>query len=557
MPTIADTLEAAARSCDNGNLAEAERLYHEVLKIDPRQALAWQGLGLIARAQGNGAAAIEHLSRAVQLDRVQPTFYNNLGAVLQSQRRLTEAAACYVQAIALKGDYAEAHCNLGSAYKDQKRPSEAIACYTRALELNPELAEAHFNLGVLYQELGENHTDKAIACYQAAIRVRPTYAEAYNNLGAVYKRQDKLDEALACYTRALEFRPNFAEPLNNLGNIFHTQGRTADATVCYEQSLRINPSYAQAHYNRALANLGAGDFQAGWPEYEWRWQCHDFPKPKLDAPRWDGTPLDGRALLVHAEQGLGDTLQFIRYLPLVEHHLGRAVVQVQKPLVPLLEQSGFSGLFARGSPLPHYDVFVPLLSLPRVFQTTMETIPAQVPYLSADPRLVDQWRGRLGATGALRVGIAWQGSPTYRGDRFRSIPLVQFAPLAQDGIELISLQKGPGCEQLSGVAKQFAVRDFGVQLDSEHGAFMDTAAIMKCVDLVVASDSAVAHLAGALGVETWVALPLVPDWRWLAEREDSPWYRTLRLFRQRTFGNWPEVFTRIAEALRQKAIPRG
>jgi tetratricopeptide (TPR) repeat protein len=550
MPTIAEALAAAARLHEGGNLAEAERLYREVVQADPRQAVAWHNLGLLARQRGQAASAIELMTRSIQLEPGQPTFHNNLGAMLQSQSRPAEAATCYARALQLKPDYADAHCNLGSAYKDQGRVAEAIACYTRALEHNPELAEAHFNLGVLYQEQGQ--FDKAESRYRLAIRARPAYAEAYNNLGALYKRQDNLADAMTCYSRALEFRPNFAEPLNNLGNIFHTQGRVAEALVCYEQSLRINPRYAQAHYNRAVANLAAGNLAEGWAEYEWRWRCPDFRKPAVNKPRWDERPLDSRVLLVTAEQGLGDTLQFIRYLPLVEERFGRAIAQVQTPLVPLLRASGFGNVVGRDEASGHYDAYIPLLSLAGVFETRLDTVPAKIPYLSANQELVARWREALGTDRRFRVGIAWQGSPTYRGDRFRSIPLAHFAPLAQEGVELVSLQKGPGVDQLAGIEGQFAVRDFGDQLDGQQGPFMDTAAIMMNLDLVVTSDSAVAHLAGALGVNVWLALPITPDWRWLSDRDDSPWYPTMRLFRQTTFDNWTEVFARIADELRNK-----
>jgi hypothetical protein len=412
------------------------------------------------------------------------------------------------------------------------------------------LAEAHFNLAVIFR----THRQWAAAeeSYREAIRVKPS-AESYNNLGSIYRLQGKFAEAIECFQRALELRPDFAEVLSNLGNVFMVQGRRAEAMICYDQTLRMRPDHAPAHANRAQARLAAGDFEAGWPEYEWRWKCAGGPRHAHPAPPWDGSPLAGRTLLVHAEQGLGDTLQFIRYVPLLASRGGSIVVEVQPSLLPLLAQSGFAGVVAKGATLPHVDLRIGLLSLPGVMGTTLVNIPADVPYLSADPGLVEHWRGVLADTNRFKVGIAWQGSTTNESDRLRSIPLAHFAPLDQANVELVSLQKGFGSEQLAAVAGEFRVRDFGDALDGQRGAFMDTAAIMKNLDLVITSDTATAHLAGALGVRVWVALPTAADWRWMYDRQDSPWYPTMRLVRQTSFDDWSGVFARLAEDLRQLA----
>ena len=414
--------------------------------------------------------------------------------------------------------------------------------------------EAHFNLGVILQT--QNQLPAAAECYRQALRSNPEYAQSHNNLGTLHKLQNHLSEALECYQRALEFQPDFAEALNNLGNVLKTQGRFSEAKVCYEQSIRILPDYAQAHYNRSLMDLAAGDFAAGWPEYEWRGACPEFPKRSFTQPLWTGFPLDGRVLLVHAEQGLGDTLHFARYVKRIDARNGKVLFEIPSTLQKLFEQSAFRNLVVQGATLPDFDMQVPLLSLPGILGTTLETIPAQVPYLAADPALVATWHHDLGVQPGYKVGIAWQGSTTFPGDRFRSIPLAHFAPLAQPGVELISLQKGPGVEQLAALAGHFGVTDLGDHFDQQHGPFMDTAALMKNLDLVITSDTSIAHLAGALGVPVWVALSVAPDWRWLLEREDSPWYPTMRLFRQTSFDDWQPVFQRMADALaRQVARP--
>ncbi len=449
---------------------------------------------------------------------------------------------------------AKAHYYLGLALRSLGQSDEAVACYRQALAIQGDYADAHFSLGVALQHQGD--WAAAADSYRDAIRARPDFFEAYNNLGTLHRLQNQLEQAVECYSRALEFRPDFAEALNNLGNVFKAQGRFTEAWVCYDQAQRMQPENAKAHYNRGLMLLSVGRMAEGWPEYEWRWNCSDFPQRAFTQPRWNGEPLEGRVLLVHAEQGLGDVLQFIRYVPLLARCGGRVVVEIPAALHPLLHESGIQDLIARGAALPAFDLHAPLLSLPGILGRHLEDIPDRVPYLTARPSLIENWRGVVRGTPGLKVGIAWQGSATYGGDRFRSIPLTQFKPLAQASVELISLQKGPGSEQLAAIAGSFSVRDFGDDLDTAHGPFMDTAAIIGNLDLVVTSDTAVAHLAGALAVPTWVALPLAADWRWMRDRDDTPWYPHMRLFRQSHFDDWPPVFHRMAEELQAAAASR-
>ena len=335
-----------------------------------------------------------------------------------------------------------AHLNLGKRLQSQLRFDEATGSYRAALALDPALAEASFRLGIILQKLRK--WDEAAACYLAVLRVKPDSAETFNNLGAVYKSQGRLAEAIKCFQQGLQYRPDYVDVLANLGEVFAMQGRRAESMICYEQSLRMRPDFAQAHWNRALALLAEGDFEEGWPEYEWRWECPDLPRQALTEPEWDGGPLDGRVLLVHAEQGLGDTLQFVRYLPLLAGLGGPLVLRVQAPLVPLLTQSGFQNLFAVGAPLPHYDFQIPLLSLPGKLGTTVGTIPAQVPYLAADPGLVSHWRDALSDVAGLKVGIAWQGSAEHQTDHLRSVPLGAVCALGTAGRQPDQLAKRTG-----------------------------------------------------------------------------------------------------------------
>jgi tetratricopeptide (TPR) repeat protein len=621
MPTILDVLKNALNFHQAGNLDEAQRLYREVLSVQPTNADAWHLLGHVAFARGDLANGIDQVRRAIQLDGGQASFHQHLaemylaagrpgeaeacsrtalslqpdafmalyilGAALLRQRHFAPAIESMQRATALRPDFALAHLGLGTALRELGDTDAAIAelrhalrldanlalaeinlgaallargelieaavCCRRGVQLQPNLAEGHCALGVILQKQGQ--LDQAMASYQQALRLNPESAEVYNNLGTIHRSRHEYARALEYYQRALEFRPNFADALTNVGHVYKVQGHALEAGVCYDQSLRIDPHHAMARYSRAVMLLAAGDWERGWSEYESRFSCEGFGRRAFVQPRWSGEPLAGRTLLVHAEQALGDAIQFARFIALLERFDGPVVFEIPATLEVLFKQAGFRNLVARNQTLPHFDVHLPLLSAPQVLGTTLETIPASVPYLSADPRRIEFWRRELGATETFRVGIAWQGNPGYLGDRLRSIPLRHFRTLARPGVELVSLQKGVGTEQLNEIEGQFAVRNLGPQLDTDTdaGPFMDTAAIMMNLDLVITSDTAVAHLAGALGVPVWVALPLSPDWRWLDEREDSPWYPTMRLFRQSHFDDWTEMFAEIGAALQVEA----
>jgi hypothetical protein len=329
------------------------------------------------------------------------------------------------------------------------------------------------------------------------------------------------------------------------------QGSHAEAVVHLQQALRLQPGFADAHKNLAMTWLQQGNYEQGWPEYEWRWRCKEFPKLPYAQPRWDGSPLQGRTILLHTEQGLGDTIQFIRYASLVQARGGRVVVACQRALVPLLTRCrGIDELVVRGDPLPHFDVYVPLLSLPALFQTTVATVPAEIPYIYTDESLIERWGRELAGVSGFKIGISWRGSPGYPADRERSTQLAYFEPFARlPGVRLFSLQKGVGSDQMAQLGGRFPVVDLGPRLDETTGPFLETAAVMHHLDLVMTVDTSLGHLAGALGVPVWIAQAFAPDWRWQWGREDSPWYPTGRLFRQTEWGRWEPVFARMAEAL--------
>jgi hypothetical protein len=329
-----------------------------------------------------------------------------------------------------------------------------------------------------------------------------------------------------------------------------------EADAAFRRALELAPGDADANYNRALLDLLRGNFQAGWPGLEWRWGLKGFSRPNFDAPRWEGQPLAGRTILLVGEQGLGDVIQMIRFANTLKQSGATVLVECKPALHALLRTA--PGIDRFVNPLEGrreaFDYYIPLLSLPGALGATLETIGAEVPYLFAEPGRIEYWRRELSRWSAFKVGIAWQGRPTYVLDAFRSIPLVEFAPLAEcPGVQLFGLQKGHGREQLDTLEGKLPIVDLGASLDLGTDAFVDTAAAMRNLDLVITSDTSVAHLAGALGVAVWVALPHVPDWRWLLERQDSPWYPTMRLFRQAQAGDWADVFARMAGQLRSLA----
>jgi Flp pilus assembly protein TadD len=472
----------------------------------------------------------------------------------QQSGDLRRAEQVYRQVLQAAPGHAQTWYLLGTVCQLQGRRGEAADCYRQALRLRPDHTVAHNNLGVALMQDGR--PEEAEACYRQVLRVKPEDPEALTNLGTVLMEQGRPGEAEACYRRVLPLRPDNPELLNGLGCALAAQARPAEAEACFQEVVRLAPDHAEGHRNLAIALLAQGRFERGWVEYEWRWRCPDYPKRALPQPPWDGSPLGGRTILLHAEQGLGDTLHFIRYAPLVKQRGGTVVVACPRPLARLLAGcAGIDRVVGQGEPLPAFDTHAPLLSLPRLFGTTLATVPANVPYLSADANLLRRWAEAVGRDPAFKIGIAWQGNPKQGGDRQRSVPLSHFEALARlEGVRLYSLQKGAGCEHLR--AAGFPVVDLAGRLDEATGPFMDTAALMKVLDLVVTCDSAVAHLAGGLGVPAWVALSYAPDWRWLLAREDSPWYPTLRLFRQGRPGAWADVFGRMAEALNERLAAR-
>jgi len=462
--------------------------------------------------------------------------------------RLAEAEKIYRQVLVREPDHADALHLLGVVAIETGRPQMAVELIRRATAVCSTNAFYHSNLGNALTDLGQ--LDQALISYRQAVLLQPESAEVHYNLGVALQRNGQLDEAIAAYRQAVGLKPDLAAAHRNLAVALKGNGQLDEAIASYREALRLKPDDARTHNNLALALLTRGDFQEGWEEHEWRWKCRDFPSPPRNfvQPQWDGCALEGRTLLLHAEQGLGDAIQFIRYLPLVEQRGGRIIIECQVELQRLLRSmAGNWQIVVPSQPSPVFDLHCPLLSLPRVFGTNLANIPHPVAYLHADAEDARSWQNRLASDSPLmKVGLAWAGSPAHRNDCNRSMRLAKLAPLGQlPGARLFSLQKGKEAAEAKTLPPGMELVDWTQELKD----FADTAALVANLDLVIAVDTAVVHLAGAMGKPVWTLLPFVPDWRWLLEREDSPWYPTMRLFRQNSWGDWNSVIKRVTEAL--------
>jgi Flp pilus assembly protein TadD len=519
LPTVREALTLAEQAMQAGDHVGAARTYQQILEVVPNHPNALHGLGII---------------------------------YLQAER-FADAEGALRRAVAEAPNDASLHNNLNLALRGLGRLDEALACCRRALELAPQMPELHNNLAILLKETGA--LDEAVASFQQAIQLKPDYAEVHYNLAESLLKLCRLDEAERCYRRALELKPGDWETLSNLGNLLQLEGRFSEAMACFERGLAVQGQSPDLHRSRGRLRLLLGELAEGWSDYEWRLQIRNVDMPRHPQPIWRGESLSEKTILLCAEQGLGDVIQFIRYARLVkERGAARVLVECPPQLQALLGTAGgIDRLIASGRG-ERFDFYIPLLSLPAVFNTTLDTIPCEPSYLSADSARVAHWRGRLARVAGFKVGIAWQGNPNLFEDNYRSVALEEFKPLADTpGVTLVSLQKGHGAEQLGPWADRWGVVEVGSRLDD----LADTAAVMMNLDLVVAIDTAVAHLAGALGVPVWVPLPLAPNWRWLLERTDSPWYPSMRLFRQSRFAEWDEVFEEMADRLRSLSAQAG
>jgi Flp pilus assembly protein TadD len=458
------------------------------------------------------------------------------------QGKLREAEDMYRDWLAVDPNNAEACNDLGNVLCDAGRAEESIEFYQRAISINPGYLPAYNNLGTALRDRGR--VEDAIAHYHTALAISQSVPEVYNNLGVALTELGRIEKALEAYRRAIDMRPNYVDAHTNFGIALYASGDTHGAVEACGRAVEIDPASTKAHNNLALILLGAGEYARGWAEHEWRFKCNPmFVARPFEQPQWKGEPLHGRTVFLHAEQGLGDTIQFSRFVPMVAQRGGRVVLECQGELVRLLaDLPGLNQIIPRGAEAPTFDVHCPLMSLPLALGTTTESIPAG-PYIGARGDLRAAWSQRLGPVDRIRVGLAWAGRLTHSNDANRSMRFEQVATFLGTGwMEFHSLQRGPASEQISGDAR--------ITDHSDHFTdFAETAGLMANLDLVICVDTAVAHLAAAMGKPTWVLLPYASEWRWMIGREDSPWYPTMRLFRQRRWGDWQGVIERVVHAL--------
>lgn len=617
----AQRLSKGIRYHQAGRLAQAERVYRDVLAREPGNAEALHLLGILGSECGNHETGAALISKAIEIEGPVAAWCANLGTVLDRMGKPDAAAACYRQALEGRPEDAQTRMKLANVYLERGRREEAIVELAAAALFEPRLAEAHFRLGNVLHQSGRledaerayaratgalpafpeahfnrgvvclmlNRPAEAVAAYREAVRHNPHYPEAHNNLGLTLYALGRIEASLAHYESAIAARPDYTDALCNLGVALNDLGRHQEAIGRYRQALAIEPNHpeawtslasalistncpakaveacrkvletaphdADARWNMGVAQLMLGNLAEGWEGYEWRFRRANQHARDFARELWDGSRLDGRRILLHAEQGLGDSIQFIRYAPEARRRGGTVLVECHAPLVRLFRSvAGPSGLAPRGAPLAEFDCHAPLLSLPRILGTTVENIPRDVPYLHAEPELVRKWaliiRDAAGGA-AFKIGLVWAGNPGHRNDRNRSVPPDKLALLA--GVPnsvFFSLQQGDAADARP---RDGSLRL--VPLPEPLTDFAETAAVISNLDLVISADTSVAHLAGALGHPVWTLLPFAADWRWMIDREDSPWYPTMRLFRQSAPQDWDSVLARVRAELLRRAPP--
>ncbi|MEG3839477.1 tetratricopeptide repeat protein, partial [Microcoleus sp. herbarium14] len=574
-----DCLKIAWEHHQAGRLLEAENLYRQIVEVQPESGNVLCLLGIAVRQQGKIAEAIDfyeqaiaqnpdfveaHLNKAqVLLDvgeyqraiasyeqviKMQPDStqaYNNLGWLKQQLGEIESAILYYQTALRLDQNLIETAHNLAHLFKQTNQLNEAVAYYLHALQVNPNLTYSLIGLGTVLQQQGK--LAEAFNCYQQALEREPNNPEALNNVGAFYHEQGNTKTAISHYRQALNLKPDFVDAINNLAHALVDLGQFQEAFDCHCRALELQPDNATAHLELALTLLLFGDFKRGFAEYEWRWRTPQLSPREFKEPIWDGSDLHGKTILLHVEQGFGDSIQFIRYAPILRSRGAKVMVACYQELMRLFATvGGIEYLSVCFEGLPAFDLHAPLMSLPAIVGTTLETIPANVPYLAPPP----ECKFALSSDAKLKVGIVWAGSPQRRKDNQRSCNLSDFIRfLDVPEIAFYSLQKNLSQSDRT-LLNQHLVPDLSPHLND----FADTASAISQLDLVISVDTSVAHLAGALGKPIWVLLSFAPDWRWLLDRTDNPWYPTARLFRQNQPESWQELFEEVQAALSLFAI---
>jgi tetratricopeptide (TPR) repeat protein len=581
------TLQAARDYMRAAQFPEAESAFRQVLGIDPKNLEALNGLGTLALHMNRFEEAATLFKEAVTIRPSETGIAMNLGTALLKMNRLQDAGAVYEQVIRVKPDFAEAWANIAVVLAEVGRREDAEKANRRAIELKPNFALPYQNLGTVLRDMGrlaeaeqvlkhglsidpnrpemlarlalvylsEGLTDRAknqeaIEVLRRALAIQPNHPYVLSNLGVALARLGRPEEAVPYHQQALQSHPNFPMGMMNLGVALRSLGRFDEAREAFGRALALEPNNPALHENLANELLVTGDWDKGLEEFERRLEEKSVFIRTWTKPRWDGSDPSGKTILLAAEQGIGETIQMARYAPLIAQRGGRVVMEVQEPIASLMSRaSGVSESVAQGQTQPDYDAYAYVGSLPHLFHTTPQTIPATVPYLSADPARVEAWRQKLAEYGnELKVGLVWAGSQHHRSDVHRSMLLVDLAPLADvKGARFFSLQIGQPATQVLSAPKEMQLVDLGKSLTS----FEETAAALANLDLVISVDTAIVHLAGAIARPVWTLLAFAPHWRWLLNRSDTPWYPTMRLFRQPMYGDWSGAVQQVKQELAQ------
>ncbi|MEA3026926.1 MAG: hypothetical protein QOF91_2211 [Alphaproteobacteria bacterium] len=545
---VGHSLQEALALHQQGRLDEASSIYTRVLKAQPGNFDALHLLGLLNHQRGKAGEAYRFITAALKVQPRSPDALSNLALVLHALKRSDEALASIDKALALAPGHLDALNNRGNVLLDLKQPAEAALAFDAVLAKEPRHVQARINRGNARAELGE--AEPALADYDAALALAPGHPLALYNRGNALRALGREQEALAAYDGALSAAPNHVNAWNNRGMAQAALNHHRDALASYDRALALQSDNADVHFNAALSLLTIGDYARGLNEYEWRWKRAGMNARKdLRKPLWLGeVPLAGRTILLHAEQGLGDTVMFARYAPVLARTGARVVLEVQPELKGLLAGlEGVAAIVAHGEPLPPFDVHCPLASLPLACKTDLSTIPADIPYLRASEPHLAKWRPRMQAMPSPRVALAWSGRATHANDRNRSLSLPELEPLLSlEHTSLISIQRELRRDDAELLARESRIKHLGDELAD----FSDTAAVLTLADIVICVDTSIAHVAGALGRPAIVLLPLQPDWRWALDRDRSPWYPAVRLFRQTGPGGWPDVIARVATELK-------
>ncbi len=530
---------------------------HSYVDYQSFESLCKHANGLFTAEQYEEAIAF--YKQALALNPTNAQIFFNLGQALYYAKKYPEALYAYKKVLEYKSNHYRAYMQIGRVMIDVRQSEDAIEPLKKSLSLEPNNPDARLLLTRVYND--KHHFHKAIDVIVEGLTIEPNHINLTFELGNTYNLINRLDESLAIYQDLDKKLPNNPSILYNIAFTFKKMGHLDKALPYYNRTLEINPNHAEALFSRGLAYLVIGDFEKGWEGYEWRYSRPSQGSLRTyDAPRWDGSDLTGKTILLHAEQGLGDTFQFIRYAELVKEKNGTVIVAVQKPLVTLMKLcKGIDQVICVDDTPPPFDVHSPIMSLPFVLGTRLDTIPCEIPYLNADKQLTTQWGEILAKDKNFKIGVCWQGNDNYATPLLRatvaqkSIKAEQFAPICQvPGVSVYSLQKTTGTKQLDNLPPSVKIISFDGDFDNSNGRFMDTAAVIKNLDLVITVDTSISHLAAGLGTPTWVMLPNPADWRWMMNRTDSPWYpKVLRLFKQPTPGDWETMIQEVTEELKK------